>query len=228
MKHLLTLISMICSANCFAQSPSPDLFQTWYLYDYYSTDDNIHHPISGITPSISPYVTFFDTMIFDGMGACNSFSGIIDTPAEDVLSPNDFSSTLLSCGSPEHISFEEAFFSFMQSGGQFYLSGEGNNMHLIISNPIFINYAFRNSQLSTSSFDAKQVTVYPNPTDYKFFVNSQNNVIDKIEIFNSIGQTVKTLNNNFEVIDMSDFTSGVYSIKIYLEDKTVLKKITKK
>lgn len=227
MKYIITLISIIYSINCFSQNPN--LFQTWYLYDYYSTDDNIHHPISAITPSISPYLTFTETLTFNGEGACNSFNGTVSFPFDGNLEFANFSSTLNLCGSSEHISFEGAYFSFLQSpGGQYYLGGEGDNMSLVISNPIFINYVFGNSQLHSPNFDLTQTLVYPNPVNSKLFVDSKNNVINKIEIFNAIGQTVKIINAGFEVINMSDFNSGVYVMKLYSEDKTVSKKIIKK
>lgn len=228
MKYILTLISMVYSINCFSQTPDPDLFQTWYLYDYYSTDDNIHHPISAITPSISPYVTFTQTLDFNGEGACNSFSGTFSTPFDDVILFSNFSGTLLLCGPANHIAFEGAFFSFMQSGGQYFISGEGDNMTLVISNPIFINYVFGNSQLHSPNFDLQQTIVYPNLVDSELFVDSPNNVINKIEIFNAIGQTVKIINAGFDVINMSDFASGIYLVKLYSGDKTISKKIIKK
>lgn len=77
MKHLLLLISLVCSIDCFSQDPNPQLFQTWYLYDIYSSDDNIHHPVSAVTPPISPYITFTNTptLSHNGQGACNMFNG---------------------------------------------------------------------------------------------------------------------------------------------------------
>jgi Secretion system C-terminal sorting domain/META domain len=227
MKYLVTLISIIYSINCFSQSPNPDLFQTWYLYDYYSTDDNIHHPISAITPSISPYVTFTEALSFNGEGACNSFSGTFSSSFANDLLFNNFSSTLLICSPSSHTSFEQSFFLCMMSGGQYYLSGAGNNMNLRISIPIFVNYEFRNYPLSTENFSLNQTVVYPNPADTKLFVDSRNNLLDKIEILNSLGQTVKTINTGFDVINIADFASGIYLMKLYSEGKTVTKKIIK-
>ena len=225
----MILISIIYSISCLSQNLNTDLFQTWYLSDYYSTDDNIHHPISAINPPLSPYVTFTNTktLSFDGKGACNYFNGNFSFPSDDVLLFSDFSGTLSFCNSSDHISLENAFFSLMQSGGQYSISGEGDNMTLVISLPIFVNYVFGNSQLHSPNFDLKQAVVYPNPVDSKLFIDSQKNVIDKIEIYNSVGQTVKTINIGFDIINMSDCTSGIYLIKLHSEDKTAFKKILK-
>lgn len=227
MKYLVTLISIIYSINCFSQTPNPNLFQTWYLYDYYSTDDNIHHPISAIIPPISPNVTFSQTSNYNGIGACNGFGGTFSSPFNDVLVFDTFAGTLILCGSSEHISFEGAFFSLFQSGGQYFISGQGNNMSLVISTPIFTNYVFGNSQLSSPNFNLKQTIIYPNPAKSKLFVDSKNNLIDKIEIFNSLGQTIKTLNSDFDIINISDFASGIYLMKLYSEERTVDKKFIK-
>ena len=227
MKYLVTLISIIYSINCSSQTPNPDLFQTWYLYDYYSTDDNIHHPISAIIPVISPNVTFSQTSNYNGIGACNGFGGTFSSPFNGVVVFDNFAGTLVLCGSSEHISFEGAFFSLFQSGGQYYISGTGNNMSLVISTPIFNNYIFGNSQLNSSNFELKQTKIYPNPANSKLFLDSENILIDKIEIFNSLGETVKTINAGFKAINISDFASGIYLMKLYSEDKTVSKKFIK-
>ena len=228
MKYLVTLISIIYSINCFSQTPNPNLFQTWYLYDRFSSDDDIHHPISDITPSISPYVTFTETSSFNGEGACNSFTGTFSSTFDQIFLFNNFTSTQLVCSSSELNLFEQAFFYFMQNGGQYGISGEGNNMFLGISTPIFDNYLFGNAPLSVANFDLKQTVVYPKPVDSKLFINCQNHLIDKIEIFNSLGQTIKTISSNFNSVDVSDFASGIYLMKLHSKDKTVSKKIIKK
>ena len=221
---------MIYNINCFAQTINPDLYQTWYLYEIVNTDDQSHYPVSAITPSISPNLTFTETLDFYGEGSCNSFNGTFSSPFDGSLQFYNFSSTLLLCDSSEQTAYEGAFFSLMQFDNevQYFISGIEDNMSLIIQTPIFANYIFGNSQLHTSNFEIEETLIYPNPVDSKLFVNSHTNSIDKIEVFNSLGQTVKTVSSGFDVIDVSDFDSGIYLIKLYSEGKTVSKKIIKK
>lgn len=115
----------------------------------------------------------------------------------------------------------------MQSGGQYTIIGEGDNMTLAITTPIFETYLFRNSQLSSASFDLNQTVIYPNPVASKVFVQSQNNTLDKIEIFNSLGQAIKSVDTGFNVIDVSDLAAGIYFIKLHAQQKTVCKKFIK-
>ncbi len=228
MKHLFLLASLICSINCFSQDPNPALFQTWYLYDYYSTDDNIHHPVSAITPSISPNLTLTEALTFNGEGACNSFNGTFTSPSANDLIFNNFSSTLLLCSSADHTSFESGYFSFMQWGGkQYYLSGTGDNMTLILSDPIFINYAFRNYPLTSPHFDLDPITIYPNPAKTTVFLNFNQVMISKIQIINSLGQTVKTVNDGFEEVAIAELPAGIYILKMDTELGTINRKVIK-
>jgi Secretion system C-terminal sorting domain/META domain len=228
LRYIITFISIICSFNCFSQTPNPDLYQTWYLYDYYSTDDNIHHPVSEIAPSISPYITLSGNSNFNGVGACNSFFGTFSIISDNDIQFSNYTKTLLICNSSNHMAFESDYFSFIQTAGQYYLSGQGNNIYLKLTNPIFLNYDFRNTPLGSEDYDIKEIIIYPNPFNSSLLIDSQGIIIDKIEIYNSIGQSVKIINSNFDVINLSDIPSGIYIMKLYSEDKTVSKKIIKK
>lgn len=229
MKHIITLILMVFSLSCFSQTPNPDLFRTWYLYDYYSTDDNIHHPVQAISPPISPFITFTDgeALTHNGKGACNFFTGDVSNPFGDVLVFSNFSPTLSLCGAQAHAEFEGAYFSLFYGGGQYFINGTGNNMTLIITTPIFMSYVFGNTPLSSSDFELKQTLIYPNPVESKLFIDSQNKVIDKIEIFNSLGQAVKTINTDFNEINVSELASGIYLMKLYSEGSMESKKFIK-
>jgi hypothetical protein len=52
-------------------------------------------------------------------------------------------------------------------------------------------------------------------------------VINKIEIFNSLGQTLKTINSGFDVIDMTNFATGIYTLKMDTSLGTINKRIVK-
>ncbi len=80
--------------------------------------------------------------------------------------------------------------------------------------------------LANQQFDLTNLKVYPNPV--KNILNIQNDqAIQKAEIFDLNGRLLQstTLNNN--QINFSQFTSGVYFVKIYSNNKTGVVKITK-
>ncbi|UPT70463.1 MAG: T9SS type A sorting domain-containing protein [Flavobacterium sp. JAD_PAG50586_2] len=227
MKQLFTLAALIFSIHCFCQAPNPELFRTWYLYEYYSTDDNIHYPVSAVTPAVSPHVTFTEALDFNGQGACNFFTGSYTSPYNDLVLFENFSATLLLCSSQSQMDMEGAFFSMLQSGGQYTITGQGGNMRLHIETPIFTNFVFGNTALGSPDFDLNRTVIYPNPVTSQLSVDSGNNAIDKVEIINSLGQTVKTASSGFNAIIVSDLASGIYLVKIQAEGKTVLKKVVK-
>ena len=53
-----------------------------------------------------------------------------------------------------------------------------------------------------------------------------NDLIEKIEVFNSIGKKVITQFNKNK-IDFSNITKGIYHVKIYLNQQIITKKVLK-
>ena len=70
------------------------------------------------------------------------------------------------------------------------------------------------------NINSYQVNIYPNPSSKEIFISSISN-IKYIEIFNSMGQNV--YQNNLESskfnLNISDFDSGYYTVKVVFEDK---------
>lgn len=69
---------------------------------------------------------------------------------------------------------------------------------------------------------SNELTIYPNPADDFVQIELKEKLIDTIEIFNSIGTKIKTLQNiNLSElkIDVSEFSSGLYIFKIEDSEK---------
>ncbi|MGX7667399.1 PKD domain-containing protein [Flavobacterium pedocola] len=74
---------------------------------------------------------------------------------------------------------------------------------------------------------SKEITVFPNPATNKLNINSKNK-IEKIEIYNSLTQKVKSENNITEnSVDVSYLTSGIYFLIIKTETKDCIIKLLK-
>ena len=73
--------------------------------------------------------------------------------------------------------------------------------------------------LSVSDFSALQNTVkiYPNPASEIVFLENTQNVI-QITLYDSTGRMLKSKSDNFNQIDVSDLSTGIYYLKI--EQKT--------
>ncbi|OUR99411.1 hypothetical protein A9Q86_12650 [Flavobacteriales bacterium 33_180_T64] len=79
--------------------------------------------------------------------------------------------------------------------------------------------------LSVEDFVSVQFKLFPNPTSNYINV-SASNTIDKIEFYSILGHKVLETNNT-NIIDISNFDSGVYFVKIYSGNKSISKKIIK-
>jgi hypothetical protein len=70
------------------------------------------------------------------------------------------------------------------------------------------------------NINSYQVNIYPNPSSKEIFISSISN-IKHLEIINSMGQNVfqKTLKSSKFNLNISDFDTGYYIIKVVFEDK---------
>lgn len=228
MKKLFFILIVFSTFNSFSQDPNPDLFQTWYLNSVQASDLDPPYEVSEIEPTITPNLVIDENYNFNGQGACNTFSGIYNFPFEGIIETSNYSSTNDNCSVEVHNSFENAYFFFLGSVGFYEITQEGDGLVLTMGNVIFGEAIFRNFQLSTNEFNLNNIQVYPNPTNSLLFIKAQNNNIEKIEIYNSFGQLNLTKGNDFQNIDVSHLSSGIYIMKIFTENGHINKKIIKK
>jgi len=79
-----------------------------------------------------------------------------------------------------------------------------------------------------SIIEDNSITLYPNPTNSEVNISSEN-IINSIEIFNSLGQRVyqSMVNSTEKVIDISSFVNGVYILGVITDNGVIRKKIIK-
>ena len=86
------------------------------------------------------------------------------------------------------------------------------------------------SSLATNDFESlnNAVTVYPNPTSGIVTISSSENaIINKIEIVDVLGKTVSVKTENTSQVNISEFSKGIYILKIYSAENVFVKKIIK-
>ncbi|MEM9053164.1 MAG: family 16 glycosylhydrolase [Bacteroidota bacterium] len=81
--------------------------------------------------------------------------------------------------------------------------------------------------LSTDDAFAEKFKVYPNPANDFIRVESEES-IDRIEMFNTLGQLVDSKVNPNGVLDISELDNGVYLLRIYSGEKVGAKKVVVK
>lgn len=85
-----------------------------------------------------------------------------------------------------------------------------------------------NCTLSSNTFNNNNLKIYPNPfKDYLFLSSEDNLKLEKITIFNSLGQIVYVNSLNFKNIDVSQLNSGYYFIEIVSDQGRKIEKVIK-
>ena len=79
--------------------------------------------------------------------------------------------------------------------------------------------------LSVNDFDIAGLKIYPNPASNSLNIKATT-IIDKIELYSVLGHKVHETNKT-NSIDISNFDSGVYFVKIYSGNNSLSKKIIK-
>ena len=84
------------------------------------------------------------------------------------------------------------------------------------------------SASSINSFNKNDINIYPNPVNSWFKIDSENNSITSLEIFNIQGVLVKqeTLQNGSKV-DVSSLGNGIYTLKVSTKSGFIIKKLMK-
>jgi hypothetical protein len=103
--------------------------------------------------------------------------------------------------------------------------GDGFYLQLLDANSdnsLAINWVASSSEvLNTNDFDNSKVNfiVYPNPAKEKLMINSEQ-TIQKIAIFNLLGQQIKTFQVNFKSgeINIRELSKGIYFLNLKLID----------
>lgn len=79
------------------------------------------------------------------------------------------------------------------------------------------------STLGLTDFEAMNaISVYPNPVSQYFMITSPQSQIDEVEIFNNMGQLIKTqklTSQSNNVVNIDGLASGTYYLRIYNEGK---------
>lgn len=93
--------------------------------------------------------------------------------------------------------------------------------------PFYVNGTLVNLSTSENDF-AALVQVYPNPAKNILHIANQNNTLwNSITIFDQAGRTLKNSTDAGTEIDVSEFATGNYILKINFDDATVVKRFVK-
>lgn len=85
---------------------------------------------------------------------------------------------------------------------------------------------YQNNPLSTTDVFADQFSVYPNPSDDSGVINIRTTeTIDKVELYNTLGQLMMNTTKNTDQIQVNKMASGMYLLKIYSGNRSTVKRV---
>ncbi len=72
------------------------------------------------------------------------------------------------------------------------------------------------------------IRVYPNPSDAIFYIESKDFIINEWQIKNLSGLTLKSNNTQYtQMVDLSEFPSGVYMLVLNVDNHSIVRKLVK-
>lgn len=226
MKSAILLVISICSSMILT-AQNPDIIGTWYLEAYtFDLADPI--PITTENFPQNPSLTINADLSYEGLGACNTFSGNIVFIEDFEYESIHFIPTTMNCGNPDYNTSEGVYFDhFNQALSPFvYIIEGGGQLNWEIA-PGF-GLQFKNTpSLGVSDIDKNTFFVFPNPSSEKINITSNGVSISKITLFNALGQRIPSEMYTGQTIDVSSLKSGLYFLEIRAEGKKTLKKFIK-
>jgi hypothetical protein len=154
--------------------------------------------------------------------ACGFGDGIDDTPAtkQQYSGCPSFPSNLYSCIATTNGSMFMNYMDYVDDACMaFFTLGQKEIMRNVLATN---RVGIFSGDLGQTQFEAlNSISVYPNPVAEYFMITSPQLQIDKLEIYNVLGQLVKTekLTQNNNEINIQEFPKGTYFLRIYNQGK---------
>ncbi|MBS1533696.1 MAG: T9SS type A sorting domain-containing protein [Bacteroidetes bacterium] len=163
-----------------------------------------------------------------GDGSCNGDDGVADTPAtyQEYYNCPTFPSNTYACTSTTNGSMFMNYMDYVDDACMaFFTAGQKAVVQATLSGPrVSLLTSNGCAALGLNDVEAIQaIACYPNPASKYFMISSPQTQIDEVEIFNDLGQLVKTqkltqVNNE---INIESLATGTYYLRIYNQGEFV-------
>ena len=93
--------------------------------------------------------------------------------------------------------------------------GNGTQDYYGQTNPANNEFLFESLSVIDNEFSELELSLFPNPARDIVEVRSENNLLNKVEIYSISGQLIKAVETGFDNISIEDLEAAVYIVKIY-------------
>jgi PKD repeat protein len=97
----------------------------------------------------------------------------------------------------------------------------------ITGTPILTSNELKEFPSTSDGSNVKPVKIYPNPTSHQLSIISNQLNINEINIVDITGKSIKRITTDFDLVDVSNLTNGIYFIQLITEERTITKKFVK-
>jgi hypothetical protein len=232
MKRLLIFIILILmGSSAFGQDP--DLFDNqWYLEELVIDSEVI--PALFFPPEPKIGRIHFDPGLVE-IVFCDAHGA---TPVYDlnqnIFTLDGFVTLGEGCKRQENVDFENIYLTIFEEQEiiknpfSYDILPRGNGvLGLTITNGEGDQAIYGNNLLSSLDANLNEIKIHPNPSSSQIFIESKIDPITKVELYNLLGESIQTVNDNVDSIDISDLASGIYLLRIFSEKESTVKKIIK-
>lgn len=236
MKKIQFILAFLFSTLSFSQSESL-IDVTWICTDIVINGDTIQAPnndevtyvVLEMIDDANPDTVNFTTNVCNTLSSSHS-SVVYNDPESSFIIP-ELAQTLILCAYSQNQSFEMSYFNFFYgniNSSLFYNINNNNEVtSLTITAPNGDIANYEKFILKIDENTLSEIEIYPNPTTEVININPKIDTISKIEIYSISGQIIKSINNPNFTIDVSDFSKGLYFLKIYDTENFTTKRFVK-
>lgn len=103
---------------------------------------------------------------------------------------------------------------------------EDGKLDIILTNQEGLFWFENSTTLHIKDYN-NDINIYPNPSNKVVFINKNNLIIYKIELFDLTGKVIQTKIKELEMVNLTDVLSGIYILKIHSDKGIIMKKLMK-
>ncbi len=213
--NIPTIKNLFCSNNLFT---TIDLSNNLQLTSLYCSDNNNLINLNLNNDSLLNILYCNNNSILSNLSIQNGSNSLLNGTYSNSATPPTYYNRFDSTGNP---SLHCIFVDDVANCNTNWLGKDATSNYVSTQQDC--------DNLQNEEFVANLFSIYPNAVNNVLFIeNTNNNVIQKIVVYDLMGNTVIEQNADSTQLNFTNISGGLYLVKIITEKETIIKKIVKK